>query len=201
MTSPVLYHRVTPSDRLAPDAFEDRRGGEVPLAEPLLVQSPVVMLASSVADGLPHAHLALPPAFAAWARDVEAAVLQAALARREDWFEGPSADDRAVVAAFKQLCKASGHLKVALPSSLEAFDAAGELLEPGSLGVGDEVRCILRLDAVAIGRTEFGAMWTLVQAQTRPAPPPPPRCLLAPEDERSQQDASTTTEPQQDEFL
>ena len=191
--APVFYRHVDPANRLAPEAFLPAGDRVALLAAPLLVQTPTVMLASPVWEDddapPPHAHLALPPAFAAFAAEVEAAVLRAALANKQAWFRGP-VDDRTVVAAFKQLCKASGHLKVALPGAVEVFDPSGEPLRAADLGVGDHVRCILRLDGIVFGRTEFGAMWTLVQAQTRPPappPPPPPRCLLSPEDDEEPQ--------------
>lgn len=189
--TPAFYRHVQPSARLAPDAFASPDGREVRLETPLLVQTPALTLASPVWDPAageapPHAHLALPPGFAAFAADVEAALLAAAVANKEAWF-GREVADRTVLAAFKPRCKPGGHLTVALPpAGAEVFDAAGDLLQPGDLGVGDEARCILRLDGVAFGRTEFEGSWTLVQAQARPAPPPPPpgpRCLLSPEDD------------------
>ena len=190
-TRPLFYRRVDTAAALAPEAFEPMDGATARLRAPLLVQSPTVVLASPTWDDgecPPHVHLAVRPPFAAFATEAEEAVLRAALANKDDWFRG-RADDRTIVAAFKPLCKATGHLKVALPPEVQVFDASGELLAAADLAVGDHVRCILRLDGITFGRTEFGAMWTLVQAQTRPpppAPPSPPRCLLSAEDDEEE---------------
>lgn len=194
---PVFYRRAALEASLAPEAFAAPEPGsdgvrEARLLRPLLVQSPTVALASPLwdpeeGDCPPHAHLALPAAFAAFAAAAEEAAVRAALANKEAWFRA-GIDDRTIVAAFKPLCKASGHLRVALPAGqgVDVFDPSGEPLDSCALRVGDHVRCILRLDGVTIGRSEFWATWTLVQAQTRPpapAPPPPPRCMLSAEDD------------------
>lgn len=215
---PVFYRSVHSPDVLAPDAFlpAERSGGlhVARLKAPLLVQSPTVTLASPLweddCDGEPgpppHAHLAVPEAFAGFAGDVENAALAAALAHKDAWFKG-RVDERTIVAAFKPMLKpATGHLKVALGAEgAEVFDPAGALLHPGALAVGDRVRCILRLDGIVFGRTEFGAMWTLVQAQARPAappPPPPPTCLLSAEDDDEPQPVRAgRPQPEAAEFL
>lgn len=187
---PVQFRRVDPRQALAADAFLPiaKEGGVyvARLGAPLTVQTPAMALATAVWDDeeggtLPHAHLAMPPAFAEFAAGVEAAALGACLANKGAWFRRP-VDDQTVVAGFKHMCKPSGHIKVGVADGLAAFDHAGEPVPPASLAEGTEVRCILRLDGLTFGRTEFGALWTLLQAQTRPPAPPapqPPRCLIS----------------------
>jgi hypothetical protein len=96
-------------------------------------------------------------------------------------------EDGSLRASFKQFCKPAagalacggGALKIKVPRDALVFDAEGGVVDRGALAPGAAVRAILELSRVCFGRTEFGAMWSLVQAQTAPAPPPPPRCLIA----------------------
>lgn len=177
---PKFYQRVDLDAELSPDAFlpVEKTGGmyAARLATPLLVQTPPVTLASpQLVDG----HLVLPAPVAAFARDVEARVLSACLANKEQWFRRPMTDD-ALKASFKEFSKPTGHLKIKVPRDVLVFDADGGCLDPASVSQGDSVRCLLQLSKVCFGRTEFGAMWTLLQAKTVPAPPPPPKCMIDP---------------------
>lgn len=188
-----FYKHVDVSAALAPDAFLPmEKVGTMyvaRLARPLLVQTPVLSLASPLEEDedeqpVVHAHLALPPAFAAFVAGAEAAVLEACLANKQVWFKRRLSDE-SLRARFKEFYKASsGHLKVRVPRDMLVFDAEGRLVPRGSVEAGGSLRCILQLAKVCFGRTEFGAMWSVVQAQTAPAPPPPPKCLIDPSVER-----------------
>lgn len=181
---------------LAPDAFEplDKQGGMyvAKLTAPLAVQTPPVTLLSPLEDddGTPcsHAHLAVPPALFAFLQDAEARVLAACVANKADWFRRP-VDDQTLRAGFKRCCQAdegggeAGVVKVKVPRDALVFQPDGTLLCRDAVGAGTSVRVILELSRVCFGRTEFGALWSLVQAQTVPPPappPPPPRCLIDP---------------------
>lgn len=191
---PVFYRRADAEACLS--AFQPlRREGATRVAElvqPLVIQTPTVTLASPLHHGdeeaTTHAHLALPPAFGQFAAEVEAQVLQAALDHKAEWFSA-DVDDDTLVAAFRELYKPSGHLKVQLDPDMTVFDTEGGLLSPADVSPGHAIRCILRLDRITFGRTEFAAEWSLVQAQARPAPAPaqpaPPRCLISAEDDDS----------------
>lgn len=185
---PVLYTRADVERALS--SFEPlaKEGGVyvARLHEPLLIQTPPLTLVAPLdddEDGTParHAHLALPPKFARFVQRVEATVLDAGLANKAAWFRRPLEDD-ALRASFKPFLK-EDILRVRLPRDVLVFDAGGQLVERSSVGPGTPVRCLLSMSTLCFGRTEFGAMWSLVQAQTLPpppAPPSPPRCLIDP---------------------
>ena len=185
---PTFYTRVDLGEHLAPAAFLplEKHGAvyAAPLAAPLLVQTPPVTLASDLVDddGAPasHAYLLLPRPFVRFAQDVEERVADACVANKADWFRRRPVSDDALRAGFKEFCKASGHLKVKVPADALVFDEEGGVLDRGAAGAGATVRALLLLDRVCFGRTEFGAMWSLVQAQVAPPPPPPPRCMIDP---------------------
>lgn len=199
---PVFYREVRLGASLAPERFGAvaKTGGlyAACLASPLVVQTPVVRLAGPPTES--HAHLGLPPGFARFAREAERLVLDAALARREDWFRR-AVDPGALRASFKSFVRddarevrdgdgpasAAAWLRVRVSDDLAAFDAAGEPLDADDLVDlgGARVRAVLRLDRACFGRTEFGAVWALDQLQLAPAPPVR-RCLIDPAaDERA----------------
>lgn len=185
---PVMYTQADVSRALS--SFEPlaKDGGVyvARLSEPMLIQTPPLTLVASLdddEDGTParHAHLALPPKFARFVKRVEAAVLDAGMANKAEWFRRPLEDD-ALRASFKPFLK-DDILRVRLPRDVLVFDADGQLVERSSVGPGAAVRCLLDMSKLCFGRTEFGGMWSLVQAQTLPpppAPPSPPRCLIDP---------------------
>ncbi len=177
MTSGAVYYsKVTPA--AAVTNFEDvRKVGALyvaPLATPLRVQTPTLVLMSPLRDedGAPvlNAHLKLPRGFEVFARDVEAAVLDAALRNKDAWFRRPLEDD-VITASFKAFVKGSA-LKVKWPRDTPVFDADGKQLDEDAESLAHlRVRCLLELSRVSFGRTEFGAMWTVVQARVAPDTP------------------------------
>lgn len=185
---PTFYKHVDLAAQLDPAAFlpVEKHGAAyaAPLASPLLVQTPPLTLASDLVeqDGSPagHAYVLLPRPFARFAQETEERVADACVANKADWFRRRPVTDDALRAGFKEFCKASGHLKIKVPVDALVFDEEGGLLDRGAVGVGASVRALLQLDRVCFGRTEFGAMWSLVQAQVAPPAPPPPRCMIDP---------------------
>lgn len=182
--SPQYYKHVDLAAHLTAFLPLEKLGGSyvTRLATPLLVQTPVLALASPLDDHegepVPNAYLTLPKGFQQFAQDTEAAVLEACLANKAEWFRRPLEDD-SLRASFKEFCKGQ-HLKIKVPRDALVFDSQGSLVEREGVAPGTSVRCLLELSKVCFGRTEFGAMWTLRQAQTAPAPPPPPRCMIDP---------------------
>lgn len=198
---PVFYRRATVDLTEFLQLRKEDGSRVAELARPLVIQTPTVTLTTPLHDDddeITHAYLTLPPAFGEFAADVEDEVLKAALDHKAEWFR-EGTEDETVVAAFRQLYKPSGHLKVQVSPDAAVFDAEGGLLSRADVAPGQSVRAILRLDRITFGRFEFGAMWTLVQAQVRPAPsprPPEPRCLISTEDD----DANPEPAPSVHEF-
>lgn len=180
---PVYFSKVDVREALS--SFQDivKVGGVyvVGLQAPLLVQTPGLTLMSPFEDedgsSLPFVHLKLPQSFEAFAQQVENAILEACVANKETWIRRKM-DDDALRASFKALCK-GGSLKVKVPRDMLVFDHEGKLLSRGDVAPGTELRCLLGLDRICFGRTEFGGMWGIMQAQTKP-PPPLPTCKIDP---------------------
>lgn len=149
----------------------------VKLKDRVVVQTPVMTLTTPLVDGdgdpLPFATLAAPGPFGAFVRRVEGLVLDACLANKADWFR-KDLDDDALRAGFKSFLRPNGTLKVKVPEDAAVFDADKRPIAPGDLGAGTQVRAILELSRVSFGKTEFGAMWRLVQARAVATP----QCLI-----------------------
>lgn len=175
-------------DSLAFDPVE--REGKlyvVKLRPKMVVVTPPMTLASSLVDGdgepLPFASLAPPAQLASFLRRVESAALAACLANKADWFR-KDLDDDALRAGFKSFLRANGTLKVKVPDDLAAFDASKKPVAPGDVSPGAQVRGILELAKISFGKTEFGAMWKLVQLREMSVP----ECLIDDADENSEDD-------------
>lgn len=201
--APVFYKRADPARLADPAAYlPPKRVGSVyvaALAQPLLIQTPPVIVTSPLTET--HAHLRVEsPDLIDFLRAAEHAVLQAAMASKDSWFGGRVTDDDALRASFREFCKPEGAVQVRVDPGAAVFDHQGALLAepadwPGAAGRA-KARCILELRGVRFGRTEFGAAWTIVQAQALPPPPPPPAppappaCLICPALEDAAEDDS-----------
>jgi hypothetical protein len=189
----AYFKSVDLARALAPDAFQPVQKVQnmyvAPLQEPMVVQTPVLTLAAALeadddeeestrAAYPTHAQLVLPRPFAAFARDAEGLVLAAALANKVEWFRR-SLDDEVLQARFKAFCRTTRegatHLRVRLAPDFALFDVDGTILDRAPAHA--PLRCVLQLSRVCFGRTEFGASWTLLQAQLAPAPAAP-KCLI-----------------------
>lgn len=157
------------------------------LHRPLLVQTPPVTVLSALEDDVAHVHLKVAPRsrLGDFLERVEDRLLSTCLESKATWFPR-TVDDDVLRASFKSFFRA-GALKVRVPRDVLLFDEAGQLVGREAAAPGTSVRCLLELSRVTFGRTEFGAMWTLVQAQVAPPPPPPPapapsppKCLIDP---------------------
>ena len=190
MTSaaPRYFSSVNLDGELSPDAFQpvEKVGGlyVARLATPLLVQTPPLVLASSLShtDDTPltRARVEPTPAFETFAQNVEQRVLDAALVNKKAWFRRPLEDQR-LRATLKRFCTPGVALQVYVPSDVELFDADGNPIDRDHEQVqpGRSLRLILRLSEVCFGKNEFGALWTLVQARACP-PKKTPLCLIDP---------------------
>ncbi len=149
----------------------------VKLKDKLVVQTPVLTLTTPLVDDegdpLPFATLAVPSQFGAFARRVEALVLEACVANKADWFR-KDLDDDALRAGFKTFLRPNGTLKIKVPEDAAVFDADKRPIAPGDVTAGTQVRAIIELSRISFGKTEFGAMWRLVQARAVATP----ECLI-----------------------
>lgn len=149
----------------------------VRLAEKLTVQTPPMTLTSQLVDAdgeaLPFATFVAPAHLAAFLKKVEAAVLSACLQHKAEWFK-KELDDDALRSGFKSFLRANGTFKVKVPEDCVVFDSAKAPIAPGDVPTGTQVRAVLELAKISFGKTEFGAMWRLVQARTVATP----ECLI-----------------------
>lgn len=159
-------------DAAMPAGFHPmRKSGSVyyvPFDAPLRVQTSTTRLE---AHDHSAATLRVSKDFASFLNAVEESVFDAALQRRKVWFKKELGEDE-LRAGFKSFL-ADDTVEVKVADDCVAFDENGEQVD---LPVGSRVRCILELTGVCFGRTEFGCMWTLVQAQKLSSP----KCLIDP---------------------
>jgi hypothetical protein len=165
-------------DSLAFDPIE--REGKlyvVKLQPKITIVTPPMTLASSLVDedgeALPFASLAPSAQFGGFLRRVEAAVLAACIAHKAEWFRR-DLDDDALRSGFKTFLRPNGTVKVKVPDEVAAFDASAGAVVPGDIAAGAQVRGVLELAKISFGKTEFGAMWKLVQVREVTVP----RCLI-----------------------
>lgn len=202
---PVYYKHLDVGAALSGFAPPAKNGSvyEVPLLAPVWVQTPPLTLVSPLEDedGAPlaAAHVALSPSFAKFCKDAEARILAACIANKATWFKR-KVDDESLRAGFKEFCKGRS-LKIRVPRDALFFDGEGALVPRQDVGEGCSVRCLLELSKICFGRTEFGCMWTLLQAQTAPPPPPPPRCMIDPAAEGCEEPAVPAADAEVQEFF
>ena len=166
----VYYSKAT----FVNDFLPMEKAGRVyfaPLEHPIRIQTPVLLLDSELDTS---ATLGIPSgSFVRFLQRAERFVVEAAASHRSKWFRKPLSDD-ALRDSFKSFLGHNGVLRVKVSDEFTAFDEEGDYLEAEELDAPVGVRCILELDGVCFGKKEFGAMWTLTQAQIAPAP----RCMI-----------------------
>lgn len=159
-------------DATIPSGFQAmRKNGSVyyvPFDEPLRVQTPATRLEACDQN---TATLAVSKDFAKFLGRIDEFVFGEALERRKTWFKKDLGEDE-LRAGFKSFI-ADNTVEVKVDDECVAFDENGDQID---LPVGSRVRCILELTGVCFGRTEFGCMWTLLQAQKSTSP----KCLINP---------------------
>ena len=147
------------------------------LTAPLLVQTPPVLLATSIdtteAADVPFVYIRPAGQFEQWLRDAEAHILENCIANKASWFP-KKMDDDALRHNFKSFFREDGDFKLKVLPDVAVFDAGRQPAGPEEAAAGTSVRCVLELTRICFGRQEFGAMWRLVQAQVAEVPP----CLI-----------------------
>jgi hypothetical protein len=200
--APRHFSSVDPNE-LSPDAFHpiEKRGGlcVARLITPLLVQTPPMVLASSLTDETTPSRVHLEPTrgFEAFAHEIEDRVLNAVMANNEAWWPKPR-KEQALRASLKRFCIPGESLQVRVPPNVELFDVDGNPVERDheQVQLGRPLRFILCLSEVCFGKNEFGALWTLVQARACP-PKKKPQCLIDP----NADDPDDITAPIENEFF
>lgn len=159
-------------DAVVPSGFQQmRKTGNVyyvPFDEPLRVQTPVIRLEACDQN---TATLAVSKDFAKFLARVDDYVFGKALDHKKTWFKKDLSEEE-LRAGFKTFI-ADNTVEVKVDDDFAAFDENGDQIE---LSNGSKTRCILELTGVCFGRTEFGCMWTLLQAQKSTSP----KCLINP---------------------
>ena len=136
-----------------------------PIEPVIRIQTPQVSVISSLVDehgaALPCAHIKLPAPFLAKMQDVETRVLNHCIAHKSDWLKR-DVEDEFVRHSFKSFVKDSA-LKVLIPEECLFFDFERKECDRENM---TNARAILELNRVIFGKTEFGAMWRVVQLQS-----------------------------------
>jgi hypothetical protein len=167
----AVYYKDAP----VPTGFRSmRKTGNVyhvPFDEPLRVQTPALKLVTyDQDDGI--VTFGASKDFAKFLERIEEFVFAEAVERRKTWFKKDLGEDE-LRAGFKSFVRDDRTVDVKVDDDCVAFDEQGNQVE---LVQEDRVRCILELSGVCFGRTEFGCMWTLLQAQKSSSP----KCLINP---------------------
>ena len=141
---------------------------QAPLKTPLLVQSPLVKIHSVTAT---HASICAPPQSPLHTFFVEAERVAKEACTSSSSVLGLSADQ--VESSFKSFVGES-QVRVRLDTSFHAYTHTGDVMEETQQEM-DQVRAVLRLEQISIGKTEIGILWKLVQTQ---AAEPVPTCMI-----------------------
>lgn len=190
--APVYYKSVDLSALQFEPLAKQHRLYVAGLAPPLLVQTPPVELATSVAGGdgeeVPFVFIKPTGQFRQWLHDVEDAIVARAIQNKADWFR-KDVDDDALRHNYKSFFRGD-EFKLRKDGEVPVFDSAKDAAGPEEACSGSSVRCVLELARVCFGRQEFGAMWRLVQARLVQVPP----CLIDDDEEEPARDDDDATD-------
>lgn len=185
--SPRLYKQVDLADLNFAPLEKEGRSYVVRLDPPLVLQTPALALATPLADAddeaSPFAYVQPAGGFAEFLRAAEDTLLRKCLENKREWLRKDIEDD-ALKASFKSLFRPAG-FRLKVSQDVEVFDAAKNPTTPADFQAGTMIKCILVLKQLTFGKTEFGAIWRLTQAQAVPQP----TCLIG--DSESESDADS----------
>ncbi|AGE55616.1 hypothetical protein ATCVMN08101_349R [Acanthocystis turfacea Chlorella virus MN0810.1] len=125
---------------------------------PIYIQTPVVVLEEYQRRS---AILRLPQKFCDFVASVEKSVGEAAKENREKWFKAPLDDDD--IAQGLKTFLSENTLKVKVDEDFALFDQTETCVDDIKTPV--KVRCILKTSEISFGKSEFGTIFTLKQAQ------------------------------------
>jgi hypothetical protein len=92
----------------------------------------------------------------------EEALIAAAKERREEWFGSVDVSDEHIEGSFKRFFS-DGILKARVTSQTFAFDSAGNSKDIAAFSSGEKAKVLISASVVRIGKSEFGAVWTVEQ--------------------------------------
>lgn len=153
----------------------------VPFSKPVRVQTPVLKLVEFDAS----AAFKVPRSFAAFVANFEEHLLQAASANRKLWFKKDLSEETLRTSFKTFLTGCTFRAKVG--DDFAAFDDEGDHMDPAEIRPPAGVRCILELDGMCFGRTEFGGMWSVSQLRATE----PRKCLIDPRGQSQTPDFSS----------
>ncbi|AGE56600.1 hypothetical protein ATCVNEJV2_352R [Acanthocystis turfacea Chlorella virus NE-JV-2] len=125
---------------------------------PIYIETPVVILEEYQRRS---ALLRLPKKFCDFVSSVEKSVGEAAKENREKWFKAPLDDDD-IAQGLKSFLN-ENILKVKVDEDFALFDETETCVDDIKTPV--KVRCILKTSEISFGKSEFGTIFTLKQAQ------------------------------------
>ena len=153
----------------------------VPFSKPVRVQTPVLKLVEFDSS----AAFKVPRAFAAFVANFEEHLFRAAVANKKLWFKKDLSEE-SLRASFKTFL-AGCTFRAKVGDDVAAFDDEGDHMDPAEIRLPTGVRCILELDGICFGRTEFGGMWSISQLRATEAR----KCLIDPRDQSQTPDFSS----------
>lgn len=142
----------------------------VPFSKPVRVQTPVLKLVEFDAS----ASFKVPRSFAAFVANFEEHLFRAAVANKKLWFKKDLSVE-SLRTSFKTFL-AGCTFRAKIADDVAAFDDEGDHMDPAEIPLPTGVRCILELDGICFGRTEFGGMWSISQLRATEAR----KCLIDP---------------------
>lgn len=176
--SPRLYKQVNLADLTFAPLEKEGRSYVVRLDPPLVLQTPALVLATPLAEGAspdeasPFVYVQPAGGFAEFLKTAEDTLLRKCLENKKEWLRKDIEDD-VLEASFKSLFRPAG-FRLKVSQDVEVFDASRNPTTPAAFQAGTSAKCILVLKQLTFGKTEFGGIWRLIQAQAVPQP----TCLI-----------------------
>jgi hypothetical protein len=152
-----FFEDIDPSARDFSDLTKENGMYTVKFA-PVYVQTPVVVLEEHQRR---FAILRLPQKFRDFVAHLEKSVGEAAKDNREKWFKSPLGDDD-IAQGLKTFLDGQS-LKVKVDEDFVLFDKTETCID--EIKTPFQVRCILKASEICFGKSEFGTIFTLKQAQ------------------------------------
>jgi hypothetical protein len=130
---------------------------------PIYIQTPVVILEE---HQWRSAVLRLPQKFCDFVESIEKSIEEAAKENRGKWFKAPLEDED--ISQGLKTFLSGNTLKVKVGEDFVLFDHAETCVDDIQTPV--KVRCILKTSEISFGKSEFGTIFTLKQAQLAKTP-------------------------------